>query len=642
MEIQLKQLRFRNFKKLRDLTLDFDPKMNNILGANGVGKTSVLDGFNWLLFGKNSENKADFSIKTLDAENKAIPKLEHEVTGILVVDGKEVKLTRIYKEKYTKKRGSALEEFSGHIQEFFIDDVPMKESEYNSYVSSLFGVDFRLLTDCKYFNEVMKWEDRRRVLIDMGGNVSYSEIIQENPTLNLVADLLAKNERSIEEQRKVLTAKKTKLKESLETIPARLDELDRQLSHDLIPIQELESQKRNLTDEIQTFRRAISDTVEKQSQLNRQNEFVMKRRGQINIEIQQIEQDLSTERKNRENELNDEIQGLKNILTKHEKQKTFLLSQIEQYSSNIDDLKKQSDELKVEYEDENKKTFDFNSLNCSSCGQSLPKSNQESLLTAFNQGKSININRIINSANNIKKRVDGLKLDVEENQKELNTTIELIQSTTNQLNEKQATLEAFNNEVFEIKSDEIEVLELELGTLTIQKSEIDNSEFEAKIQENETKIQEIQKELSKHDQNENIKKRQAELIAQRDTLAKEFEEVELFEYQIQVFNKAFITKIENNINSMFKVVKFKMFEEQINGGERPICVCMIDGVPYPDLNRASQVNAGLDIITTLQLNRRLIAPIFIDNRESVTKIIPTQAQVINLIVDSSQKQLVIK
>ena len=90
---------------------------------------------------------------------------------------------------------------------------------------------------------------------------------------------------------------------------------------------------------------------------------------------------------------------------------------------------------------------------------------------------------------------------------------------------------------------------------------------------------------------------------------------------------------------------FRLFEYTIEDAkkENPIetCVPLVDGVPFTVANTASKVNAGLDIINALTSFYGVKAPIFIDNRESVNEIIPTQSQVINLVV-TKDKQLVIK
>ena len=92
---------------------------------------------------------------------------------------------------------------------------------------------------------------------------------------------------------------------------------------------------------------------------------------------------------------------------------------------------------------------------------------------------------------------------------------------------------------------------------------------------------------------------------------------------------------------MFGIVKFKMFEQQINGGEVETCEAMVNGVPYSDLNNAMKINAGLDIINAICKSEDITAPIFIDNAESVNKLLTTQSQMIRLVV-TEDENLIIK
>lgn len=132
-----------------------------------------------------------------------------------------------------------------------------------------------------------------------------------------------------------------------------------------------------------------------------------------------------------------------------------------------------------------------------------------------------------------------------------------------------------------------------------------------------------------------IEELEAELKANNETLA----ELEGIEFNILEFGKAKVALVEDKINSLFSIVKFKMYERQINGGEVETCECMMHGTPYSVLSNSEKINAGLDIINAICRANEVNAPIFIDNRESATEIIDVDSQVINLIVDASCKKL---
>src|SRR5690625_5384322 len=78
-EIKLMQLNLKNFKGCKAFTLDLNGEDARIYGENEAGKTTLYDGFLWLLFGKDSNNRADFAIKTLDKDGNELNNLDHEV-----------------------------------------------------------------------------------------------------------------------------------------------------------------------------------------------------------------------------------------------------------------------------------------------------------------------------------------------------------------------------------------------------------------------------------------------------------------------------------------------------------------------------------------------------------------------------------
>ena len=106
-----------------------------------------------------------------------------------------------------------------------------------------------------------------------------------------------------------------------------------------------------------------------------------------------------------------------------------------------------------------------------------------------------------------------------------------------------------------------------------------------------------------------------------------------------------LSLLDSNINQ-FKTVRFRLYEDQLNGGLRECCDVMIPGesglVPYRFANSAAKVNAGIEIINRLSDKFGFTMPLIIDNAESVVKLEETNEQVIRLIVDGSKKTLEVK
>ena len=200
-ELKLISLTLKNFKGIRSFHLDARGENARVFGDNATGKTTLFDSFLWLLFDKDSQNKKDFSIKTLDGNGKEMHNLEHEVEGMFSLDGRTITLRKVFTEKWTRKRGSATSEFTGHETNYFIDGVPVKKKEYVDRVDQIVKEDiFKLLTSPSFFNEQVKWQDRRKILLEICGDISDMDVIASESKLSSLPGIL--NGRTIEEHRK--------------------------------------------------------------------------------------------------------------------------------------------------------------------------------------------------------------------------------------------------------------------------------------------------------------------------------------------------------------------------------------------------------------------------------------------------------
>ena len=87
--IKIKKLMFRNFRGLRECDISFD-NVTTVRGANGTGKSTLFNGFLWLLFGKDVQDRKDYEVRTHNADGTLLHEVECSVTGILEIDGQEL------------------------------------------------------------------------------------------------------------------------------------------------------------------------------------------------------------------------------------------------------------------------------------------------------------------------------------------------------------------------------------------------------------------------------------------------------------------------------------------------------------------------------------------------------------------------
>ena len=239
MKIILKSFAASYFKGIRSMKMEFDEHMQNILGANETGKSTIMNGCLWCWFGKDSEGRTDYQIKTTDENNVVIPKLDHWVETVLRVGDQDIVAKRTMHEKWVKPRGAAEAEFSGNETLFEWNGVPMREKDFQEKINGIMKEDvFKLLTNPLYFNtgltgyKIPDWQARRNVLMELAGKLPDADIARGNPRFeNLIAQLTGK---TLEEYKKQIAAgKKEDQGTPLDLIPARIDEATRALPEPL-------------------------------------------------------------------------------------------------------------------------------------------------------------------------------------------------------------------------------------------------------------------------------------------------------------------------------------------------------------------------------------------------------------------------
>jgi chromatin segregation and condensation protein Rec8/ScpA/Scc1 (kleisin family) len=105
-----------------------------------------------------------------------------------------------------------------------MDGVPVQKKEYDARIAEIADENiFRLLTDPRYFNEVLHWQKRRELLLEVCGDVSDAEVIASKKDLSKLKDILGN--RTIEQHRKVIQARRSEINKELEKIPVGLMKL---------------------------------------------------------------------------------------------------------------------------------------------------------------------------------------------------------------------------------------------------------------------------------------------------------------------------------------------------------------------------------------------------------------------------------
>lgn len=646
MEIRLQKLTLKYFKGVRKFELSLNGRNAAVYGDNATGKTTLYDAFLWLLFDKDSLNRANFGIKTLDEDGQAINGLEHIVEAVLDVDGKPLTLKKVYYEKWTKTRGSSEKVFSGHTTDYFVDEVPVKKKEYTDKIAEMGEENiFRLLTDPRFFNEQLHWQDRRKMLLEVCGDISDLDVITSDKKLAKLSGILGN--RSIDDHKKVIAAKRKKINVQLEKLPVRIDEVQNS-------IPDIEGQDfEQIQAQIEAYR-SMQDVHRKNlTRIESGGEIAQKEK-----EIAQIDSELLRMKSEHESKEREAFYSLVSERDKLSSEHTKMLSKLwakqdeaERVKEQIIRGEKEVEDLRTKWYEENEKAFEYSQETiCPTCGQDIPHDHLEEArdkaLKAYNLSKSQKLEKINQDGVEIASKLADKKIEynklteevekLTQELKGLETEIAKVEEDIKTTGAKFSSIESTSE--YKAKESQKEQLLKEIAELKIDTRAQVSEEKEA-IAGLDREIRELQSDLAKKEQHEKALARISELEAEEKELAKELEELDEQLYLTEEFIKAKVRLLEDKINSKFRMARFKLFDVQVNGGVNECCETVYEGVPYSDLNNAARINIGLDIINTLSEHYDFSAPIFVDNRESVTKLTDVNAQVISLVVSEQDKKL---
>lgn len=661
--IIIKQMHLVNFKGVRDLTIDFNRTVTNIYGRNGAGKTTLFDAFTWLLFGKDSQDRKAFDLKTLDEDGNIIAQLPHEVSAVIEINGQEIRLARRFTEKWVKRAGKVDKEFDGNKEERFFNDVPCSKKEYEEHIADVCDeAVFKFITSPTYFTS-QKSETQKAMLHRMAGSITDEEVASGNEDFEtLIAELTGK---TLADFKKEISAKKQRINAELVDLPGRIDEKKRDIA------KSEEEDWSSLEAELKSKREARADIEKKLEDINAAESA---KNDEVRKLMREIES-LRTERMKRENEINNEVmrdfyaeQSKKNEL-KHEIE---LLQQkiasderdITSYKRNVTACDERRNALLAEWKRLNEQQkaikseelqIDENQFVCPTCHRPLDvediEAKEAQMLQNFEQERE--------------KRLASVANDIEDNKRNGRINNERKEEYQKQIADAEARIEAHKKRIAEIEalpaytaelvkpdaeaaiaSDErMKSLQEDIERLTKEKDEKQQSNSEQTDNREELRngrktlteaIEMLVAKLAKRTDVDADRHRVNELEQKMQDLNIELAELERKEFVIAEFSKARSAAIEARINGLFSIVRFRWIAVAINGAESETCEATLNGKPYSTCSNAERINIGLDIINAICKSEDIFAPIFIDNAESINDIMPMQSQTVNLIVSRDE------
>ena len=692
MNIRINRIALHNFKGVRDAVFQFDGRNARIEGENGAGKSTVFDSFTWLLFGKDHQGQdwTNFDLKPIDPETREpFHGLDHWVEAELTIDGAKRVLRRVVTENWVKPRGETEKVMKGHNQQFFVDGVDTAtKNAYDAVIHQWIdeGV-FKMLTNPLFFidDQYTDWKTRRKAILALVGESGRDGLQVQ------FADLLAEMRgEPMEQFKRRVAAEKKANRQDLATATANIAAFKKTLPEAVdaeglnFQIEQIIAERDGKISEVQgkisTIDAGIADINSandaKKAEIDaiwRQIYALRDKMGKYISERQSDAQKRNAERNGRILEARRAVADVQAQLEDVNRRGRKAQEALEDFKRERVEQALSLSEIGEKYGKRREEAFDPKSVGvCPTCGQMLPEDVIEAKAEEFAQERKAALDAMADKAVKLKKEIAELDATVASRQKALEdlkaeraeltakrdtaekaladlegTAPEDLEETAPEdlaAIEKEARREPeflkMVSEELDLQSQAKAAAEKSVSTADLMNDRKAAEAEAALIRKNyEAKVQPLRDQLAVNRERERVLKLIADEEAREKKFADEVARLERLEFRATEYVKAEIDAQEGAINALFRVARWKMFAPTIEGGLTEMCeVTNTEGVPFRSMNDAKKILCGLDVIRVFSERYDCLAPIFIDNAESITKkVFDTEAQVIRLVVSEGSE-----
>lgn len=634
MRIELKSLHLENFMNYANKTVDF-AEVTRISGGNGLGKSSIMTGYMWLLFNCDYELRDNPNVRR-EINGQAVNDMDVVVEAVFDIDGKEVTARKVQKRKFSKDGKSYSDDNT-----YFIYNSPKTLRDYNKY----FGADMDMLRLCSNINAALikKPKELRDFLFSTVTNITDRDVVAKFDDMAPLAELLEKY--SLEELIAMNKASKAKVSKELPILEGQIKEKERDCTVD-IDLAELELQRNGLKEQIAEVEGQIEDSEKANAEYQKKaDEIDSLKRGISDIERQAAEK-LRMERAEIQRRIDTANAGFEDS-----RQKIRMAElDIQREKSAVDRYTQEKLRFKDEWTVEKAKAYvkyeelpelPADALVCPACGQMLPEEMKSAELEKYEERRCKH-----------KEQYEAAKKSFEEDKavrladivSRGNRTVEAIEECQANLETATAALNAAKEESIRCNKAKADAM-TELAALSESLDLSDNQEYESMVAELQNKkaaleqtgsgaayrsqlklklsglseeLSMCEKELAKADVTE-AEKRLEELRQQRLDLEQSKADCERILYLCDELDKHKNEMLADGINAQFQCVEWRLWEENKSGGYKSVCVPTIDKKSILDIasNKGNRILGKLDICNSIQKITGITAPVFLDDAESL-------------------------
>ncbi len=585
MKFVIEKIKIEKFRAIESLETELWDK-TILLGDNETSKTGFATAILWCLTGKSSDGNNNFEIVPSGMYGKVSPSVELECH----IDNKAVTLKREYKAKLARDKS-----FKEYATVCYINGLEVGARKFQDYISQnicdekifkILSNPYTFVENCPKEQKELPWQAQRRILMGMIESVPDSKAVEEIEGMDSLIEPLKRYD-DASQYLSYLKQETSKTQKQVSSFEAKMEQQQSNFS-------DLDYSEEDVSKEIGRLNEKKSEV---EAKINERNNAASSREAQKQAEI-----------------LKSIYEKREMVLRQYNSEATMCEQKKREIMEKAQSAKKKADEYIQRQAIYAKTVEELKATKirttCPTCGQTLKAS-------AIEETKKNLVERIKNGLSYI----ESARKQAEKYMKEYQDICQEVESITFPVYPAK--------ELDEISAEQKEAEDSYKG----YKSEVDVSDLKAEMDSIEMSIELERKKLYNIEQNKLCEKRVKELEA-----AHREEVIRLNELQrLSDLCREFITikckKAEDQINSMFHTVKFVLFEQNKSNDEiREVCNLTFNGHKYEDLSASTKLVANMELLEAFHKYHGVYVPIVIDNMESVTADIVSDAQVITTYV----------
>ena len=616
-EIVLKAVHGENFKTFKDIDLSFEKK-SKVYAKNYTGKSSIADLVSWVLFGKSSTGNVEgknFHPRRYDKNGINIDHVDVIGEIVLCIDGTDTTIRKVQKQNWVRHKGDADKTYEGDSTEFFWDTVPTTPTEHKKKVKEILEESvFYLLINPDTFPS-MPWKKQREYLTEHIGNITDSDVLN----LERFADLKEKvGKKSLEDFQKVTKEAIKGFEKKKKEIPVRIDQEAKSIQE--VDFSSEETRLAELEKELSETETAIENTATMYEEKNR----ISTEMAEIKERMVALEMSEKARITRVRSELQDKLYAAGDAFSAARNKMKDIEMANEISNRAIATSQEKIDSIRDKYNAKAKEVFDESALTCPTCGQSFPEEKQQELRQQFEDVKKATLKMYLDDAAVAKKRIEESQAAIDAKADEIEQLKDETVRCNGEKTKLMQELDSISTEIVPEKIDGWSDLRDKYNALGQEVQGIDVSDadkLKADLKEKKAGIQSeidgVKSKLVLKTVMEQKKQSIKELEEELQDVSVKLADAETLDNEIKKCIQAKMDMLTEKINPLFKVVKWKLFNQLKNGGWEECCVCQINGSDYGDntTSTTERMMAGMDIINTLQELNEVKAPIFLDDAD---------------------------